>query len=146
MALQKRIMHTKLNSAGSDSECIDKLSEWQQVVRENERISGKELDQTVRTATLMEEAPPQVQGHLRLRSEGMGTDYKKVIQAIEGCVPRRKFGILEAQLTKTLAQSTRARVSPKDRARAKAKADEGSKCFACGKTFLPKIVITEFAQ
>ena len=84
MALPGRIMHPKLNSAGSDAEYIDKLSEWQQVVREHERISGSELDQTVMTATLMEEAPPQMQEHLRLRSEETGTDYKKVIQAIEG--------------------------------------------------------------
>ena len=58
MALLKRMMHPHLNSAGSDAEYIDKLSEWQHVVRECERISGKELDQTVKTATLMEEAPP----------------------------------------------------------------------------------------
>ena len=50
MALLKRIMHGKLNSAVSDAEYIDKLSEWQQVVREYERISGKQLDQTVKTA------------------------------------------------------------------------------------------------
>ena len=47
MALLRRIMHPKLNSAGSDAEYINKLSEWQQVVREYERISGSELDQTV---------------------------------------------------------------------------------------------------
>ena len=33
MALLRRIMHRKLNSAGSDAEYINKLSEWQQVVR-----------------------------------------------------------------------------------------------------------------
>ena len=84
MALLRRIMRPKLNSAGSDAEYTNKLSEWQQVVREYERISGSELDQTVKTATLMEEAPPQIQEHLRLRSEEIGADYKKVIQAIEG--------------------------------------------------------------
>ena len=68
MALLRRIMHPKLNSVGSDAEYIDKLSECQQVVREYERISDKELDQTVKTATLMEEAPQQMQEHLRLRS------------------------------------------------------------------------------
>ena len=52
MALLRRIMHPKLNSAGSDAEYMDKLSEWHQVVREYERISGSELDQTVKTATL----------------------------------------------------------------------------------------------
>ena len=41
MALLKRIMHPHLNSAGSAAEYIDKLSERQQVVRENQRISGK---------------------------------------------------------------------------------------------------------
>ena len=64
MALLRRIVRPKLNSAGSDAEYIDKLSEWQQLVREYERISGSELDQTVKTATLMEEAPPQMQKHL----------------------------------------------------------------------------------
>ena len=73
MALLTRIMHPHLNSAGADAEHIDKLSEWQQVVRGYELISGNELDQTVKTATLMEEAPPQVQEHLRLRSEEIGT-------------------------------------------------------------------------
>ena len=61
MALLERIMHPKLNSADADAEYIDKLSERQQVVREYERISGKELDQTAKTATLIEEAPPQMQ-------------------------------------------------------------------------------------
>ena len=36
-------------------------------MREYERISGKELDETVKTATLVEKAPPQLQEHLRLR-------------------------------------------------------------------------------
>ena len=88
MALLRRIMHPMLNSAGSDAEYINKLTEWQQVVREYERISGSELDQTVNTA--MEEAPPQMQEHLRLRSEEIGTDYKKVIQAIEGYFRSKK--------------------------------------------------------
>ena len=90
MALLRHIMHPKLNSAGSDAEYINKLTEWQQVVREYERISGSELDQTVKIATLMEEAPPQVQEHLRLRSEEIGTDYKKVIQAIDGYMRTKK--------------------------------------------------------
>ena len=77
MALLKSIMHPKLNSAGSDAEYIDKLSEWQQVVREYVRISGKE-------------APPQMQEHFRLRSEEIGTDCKKVIQTIEGYVRSKK--------------------------------------------------------
>ena len=90
MALLRRIMHPNLNSAGSDAECVNKLSEWQQVVREYERMSGSELDQTVKTAALMEEAPPQMQEHLRLRSEEMGTDYKKVIQAMKGYLRSKK--------------------------------------------------------
>ena len=53
MALLRRIMRPKLNSAGSDAEYINKLSEWKQVLREYERISGSELNQTVKTATLM---------------------------------------------------------------------------------------------
>ena len=85
-----RPTHSKLNSAGSDAEYINKLSEWQQVVREYERISGSALDQTVTTATLMEEAPPQMQEHLRLRSEKIGTDYKKMIQAIEAYLRSKK--------------------------------------------------------
>ena len=44
MALLRRIMHPKLNSAGSDAEYINKLSEWQQVMREYERISGSGSD------------------------------------------------------------------------------------------------------
>ena len=92
VALLRRIMHPKLNSAGSDAEYINKLSEWQQVVREYEQISGIQLDQTVKTATLMEEAPlqMQMQEHLRLRSEEIGTDYKKVIQAIEDYLRSKK--------------------------------------------------------
>ena len=35
MALLRRIMHPKLNSAGSDAAYINKLSAWQQVVRED---------------------------------------------------------------------------------------------------------------
>ena len=73
-------MHPNLNSAGSDVEYIDMLSEWQRVLREYERISGKEVDQTVKTATLMEESPPQ----LRLRSEEIVSDHKKVILSNRG--------------------------------------------------------------
>ena len=54
------------------------------------RVERIELDQTMKTATLMEEAPPQMQEHLRLRSEETGTDYKKVIQAIEGYLRSKK--------------------------------------------------------
>ena len=49
MALLKRIMHPNLNSAVSDTEYMDKLSEWQQLVREYERICGQvdqELEST----------------------------------------------------------------------------------------------------
>ena len=49
MALLKRIMRPHLNSAGSDAESL-------------------------KAAALMEEAPPQVQEHLRLRSEESGAD------------------------------------------------------------------------
>ena len=59
-------------------------------MREYEQISGKELDETVKTVTLIEEAPPQLQEHLRLRSEEIGTDYKKVILSIEGYVRPKK--------------------------------------------------------
>ena len=37
MALLRRIMRPHLNSAGSDVECVDKLSEWQQVVRHTQQ-------------------------------------------------------------------------------------------------------------
>ena len=91
------------------------------MVRECERISGKELDQNLK-AMLKEEAPPQMQEHLWLGSEEIGTDYKKVILGIEGYVrSKKKLGILEARLTWTMAQLTRAKVSPKERARTRAK-------------------------
>ena len=54
MALLKRIMHPHLNNAGADAVYMDKLSEWLNVVRECERIFGNELDETVKTATLIE--------------------------------------------------------------------------------------------
>ena len=79
MALLKRTMHPHLNSAGPHTEHIDKLSEWQLVVREYERICGKELDETVKMVALIEEAPLQLQEHHRLRYEEIGTDHKKVI-------------------------------------------------------------------
>ena len=82
MALLKRIMHPHLNSAGSDAEYTDKLSEAQKVVREYERVSGTELDETVQTATLIEEAP-QLQEYLRLHAEEVGIDCRKVILSIE---------------------------------------------------------------
>ena len=42
-----RKFDAECNSAGSGAEYINKLSEWQQVVREYELISGSELEQTV---------------------------------------------------------------------------------------------------
>ena len=99
-ALLQRIMHSHLNSAGSDAECIDKLSEWQQVVREYERTSGEELDQTdggsaaadAGTSSVASRSDPGCRG-LRALDENLGF----------------------------WAQSTRAKVSPKERARARAK-------------------------
>ena len=44
-------MDSPLSNAGSNAECIDTLSEWQKAMREYERISGKESDETVKTAT-----------------------------------------------------------------------------------------------
>ena len=60
------------------------------MARQYERIYGMELDQTMKTATRVAEAPPQMQEHLRLRSEEVGTDYKKVIQAIKRYVRSKK--------------------------------------------------------
>ena len=45
VALLKRILHPHLNSASSDAECMDKLSDWQKTVREYERTSVKDLDE-----------------------------------------------------------------------------------------------------
>ena len=42
------------NRANTDAQNIDKLSEWQRTVREYERISGTELDETVQTATFID--------------------------------------------------------------------------------------------
>ena len=83
MALLRMIMHPKLTTTTSDMEYLERLSEWQKIVHEYERVTGRELDETVKTATLVEEAPPQMQEHLRLRSEEIGNDYKKVVLAIE---------------------------------------------------------------
>ena len=121
MALLRRIMHPKLNSAGSDAEYINKVSEWQQVVRECERISGSDVDQTVEIATLMEEAPPQMQEHLRLRSEEIGTGYKKVIKAIEGFFRSKKTWTTCPDDMKVDDAVVKGKGQPKERARAKAK-------------------------
>ena len=40
MALLKQIVHPHLNSVSSDAEYMDKLSEWQQTVRQCKRITG----------------------------------------------------------------------------------------------------------
>ena len=161
MALLRRIMHPKLNCAGSDAMYINKLSEWQQVVREYERASGSDLDQTVKTATLMEGAPPQMQEHLRLRSEEIGTDYKKVIQAIEGylrskktwntgpddmdvdAVSRGKGQPKRKGKSKGKGKSDKGKAQPKGKGKGKVKTSESKskenskpdrKCFVCGKT------------
>ena len=94
MALLRRIMHPKLNSAGSDAEYINKLSEWQTVAQENERISGSELDQTVKTAnTDGGKRPPQMQEHLRFTLRRNWHRLQESVQAIEGLLcARRKPG------------------------------------------------------
>ena len=159
MALLRRLMHPHLNSAGSDAQYIDKLSEWQQMIREYARISGKELDQTVKTATLEEEAPPQLQEHLRLRSEELGTDYKRVILATEGYVRSKKTwdsggpvdmdsgadskgkGQLKGKGTsKGKGKSDKSKGQPKGKGKRKSHEPEHNensksdrKCFVCGK-------------
>ena len=90
MALLRQIMHPRLGSASTDAEYLDKLSEWQKLVEEYERVAGGQLDSTVKTATLVEEAPQGLQEHLRLRSEEIGNDYKKVLVAIEGYLRSKK--------------------------------------------------------
>ena len=69
MALLKRIMHPHLNNADSVKECIDKLSEWQKVARENERISreGHKL-----TWTLAESAKGKRPAHRQEREQRDG--------------------------------------------------------------------------
>ena len=47
MALLKQLMHPHLNSATSDAEHIDKVSEWQNTVRVCEGISGQGSNATV---------------------------------------------------------------------------------------------------
>ena len=126
MALLGRIMHPKLNSARSDAEYINKRTEWQQVVREYERISGSELDQTVKTATLMEEAPPQLQEHLRLRSEEIGTDCKKVIQAIEGYLRSKKsWNTGPDDMEADAVVKGKGQPKGKDKSKGKGKSDKG---------------------
>ena len=60
------------------------------VEKKARRISVKEIDETVNTATSIEEAPPQWQKHFRLRSEEIGTDQKILVTAIESYVRSRK--------------------------------------------------------
>ena len=138
-------------------------------------MSGSELDQTVTTATLMEEAPPQMQEHLRVRSDEIGTDYKKVMQAIEGYLTSKKTWNTgpddmdvdavskdpkERARAKAKVRVTMARSSPKVKAEARAKGKEtlvgrrarrirnpaASVLFAARLDILPEIVITEFVQ
>ena len=113
VALLKRIMHPHLNSAGSGAENIDKLSEW----------IGKERDQTVKTATLMEETPPELQEHLRLRSEGIGTDYKKVVQAIEAYMRSKKTWDSGGPVDVDIGAVNKGKCQPKSKARARAKVE-----------------------
>ena len=108
-------------------------SEWQQVVREFWQISDTGLDESVKTATLIAEAPPQLQEHLRLRSQEIGIDCKKVIRPSRVTCARRSHGILEAQLTWILAQSTKEKASQKARAKVKAMVT-GAKTSPKGKT------------
>ena len=90
----------------------------------------------MKTATLMEEAPPKMQEHLRLRSEEIVTDYKKVMQAIEGC---------SKGTSKGKGKSDKGKGQPKGKGRNKgkgkgkaheSKSKESSKsdrkCFVCG--------------
>ena len=127
-------MHPNLNSAGSNADYIDKLSEWQRVLREYERISGKELDQTVKTATLMEESPPQ----LRLRSEEIVTDHKKVILAIEGYVRSKKTWDSGGLVDMDIGAVNKGKGQPKGKGKThEPKNNENSKsdrkCFVSGK-------------
>ena len=89
MALLKQIMHPHLNSR---LRC--RIHGQTVTVAENstnEGISGQdELDQLVKTATLVEEAPTQLQEHLTSHSEEIGTDYKKVIWLASVCVSSRR--------------------------------------------------------
>ena len=74
-------MRLQLSGAKSGVEYNETVSEWHKTVREYVRILGKDLHET--TATLFEEARPQVQEHLRKRPEELGTDCRKVIVAVE---------------------------------------------------------------
>ena len=109
-------------------------------------VSGKELDQTVKTATLIEEVPPQMQEHLRLRSEETGTDNKKVILAIEDYV-RRKLGIPGGSVDMDIGAVNKGKGQPKGKGKGQPKGrgngkgksrepenNENRKCFVCGKT------------
>ena len=143
------------------------------MVSEYERISGKEPDQTVRIATVMEEAPPHLPAHLRLRSEEIGTDYKKVILAFKGYVRLKKTwdsgGPVDMDIgavnkgegqpkgtgkSKGKGNSDKAQDSQKAKAKTKEKAKEPKHNEHWNKSDrnetwmdnLPKVVITAFVQ
>ena len=99
------------------------------MVREYERISGKERDQTVKTATLNEEALPQLQEHLRLRSEEIGTDYKKVILAIEGYVRSKKTWDSGGPVKMDIGAVNKGKGQPKGQGKSKdkGKSDKGTR-------------------
>ena len=75
-------------------------------MREYEPIFGTDLDVTIKIATQIEKAPPQLQEHPRLRSWEIGTVYKRTDVAIESYIRSKKSW--EAKLTWTLEQSVKA--------------------------------------
>ena len=112
VALLKRTMHPKLNSAGSDAEYIDRLSEWQQVVRQYEGISDKELVQTLKTATLISAATDARPSSIAFRRNW---------HRLRESYPSYEGDVRDSGGPVDIGQSTRAKVSPKEGARARAK-------------------------
>ena len=96
-------------------------------MREYRRISGKELDETVKTGTLIEEAPPQLEEHPRLRFEETATNCKQVILSIEDCVRPEKSWASAGHADMDIGEVSEGRDQPKARASAKGKG-KGDEC------------------
>ena len=122
---------------------IYKVSESWKFVREYERISGNELDENVQTATLIEEAPPQLQEKSwvafrrnwhRLQESIPLNRRLRALDEVMGCWRPNRRGLWQRQQRKmaspearskakaTRAKATRAKVSPEGRAQGKVRA------------------------
>lgn len=83
VVLSSAVISPEFAKATGDQDYLDKLSDRAQLVDDFGAVECSSLQASVKTARLMQHAPPELSTHLRVRAGGSGDDYPNTISSID---------------------------------------------------------------